>query len=79
MIAMDVQSKRFILFADECSTTDLPNDLPWAGQTRFWTPNPPDPPVTWKTCLKFDWTVNDAFNLLTITNLWGQLSLENIR
>jgi len=48
-------------------------------QPRFWTLNPPDPPVSWKTRLKFDWTVNDAFNLLAIRNLWGQLSLENIR
>ena len=40
-------------------------------QTRFWTPNPPDPPVFWKTRLKFDWTV-DAFTLLAITNWWRQ-------
>jgi len=65
---------------------DLPTDPPQADQTRFWTPNPPDgsdPPVSRKTRLKFDWTFNDAFsdafNLLEITNLWGQISLENVR
>jgi len=32
-----------------------------------------------QTRLKFDWTVNEVCNLLAITNLSGQLSLESIR
>jgi len=37
------------------NSADVPTDRR-RRQTRFWTPNLPDPPVSWKTRLKFDRT-----------------------
>jgi len=50
-------------------SADLPTNPPQAGQTRFWTPNQPDVPVSWKTRLKFDRRVIDAEMLINFINI----------